>query len=111
LQHQFEKEFIAFTPATDAAAQSLYDSDKAMAVKYLTDYSNSIAEKVFNTWKGFYSYLFMKYMDGNIKTKKEVPKGYKYVTPNLKQPGYSEQKYRHIATETGDKLKYKSGTH
>ena len=50
-------------------------------------------------------------MDGNIKTKKEVPDGYIYVNPDLKQPGYSEEKYRQIATQTGDKLKVTGSSH
>jgi len=81
------------------------EEDRALAVAYLTDYSNGVGEKVFKIWKNLYAYLFMKYMDGNVKTKREVPEGYKYVTPNLKQPGYSKEYYRQIATQTGDKLK------
>ncbi|NOX85504.1 MAG: dipeptidase [Chlorobi bacterium] len=105
VQQKLEKEFIAFTPAVDEAAKTLMEKDKALAVAYLTDYSNGIGEKVFKTWKNLYAYLFMKYMDGNVKTKRETPEGYKYVTPNLKQPGYSKNYYRQIATQTGDKLK------
>jgi len=53
----------------------------------------------------------MKYMDGNIKTKKDVPEGYKYTTPNIKQPGYSNEFYKTIVKETGDKLKVKGADH
>ena len=96
IQQKLEKEFIAFTPAIDAAAESLMATNTDMAVEYLTDYSNSVAERVFKTWKNLYAYLFMKYMDGNIKTDKEVPEGYKYTTPEVKQPGYSEDIYRKL---------------
>ncbi len=51
--------------------------------------------------------MFVKYMDGNVKEKAEVPEGYKYVTPKLKQPGYSEQWYKNVANSTGDRLKEK----
>lgn len=105
VQQMLEEEFIAFTPAVDEAAKALMEEDRALAVAYLTDYSNGVGEKVFKIWKNLYAYLFMKYMDGNVKTKREVPEGYKYVTPNLKQPGYSKEYYRQIATQTGDKLK------
>lgn len=105
LQTTLETDFIAFTPAVDAAAKSLYETNKAMAVKYLTEYSGSVGERVFKTWKNLYAGLFMKFMDGNVKTKAEVPEGYLYVTPNINQPGYSEDKYKQIATQTGDKLK------
>jgi hypothetical protein len=53
----------------------------------------------------------MKYMDGNIKTKKEVPEGYKYTTPEVNQPGYSPQKYELIIKETGDQFKVKGAAH
>ena len=108
---ELETEFISMTPAVDKAAESIYAEDKDMAVEYLTNYSNSVGDRVFNTWKGLYAYLFMKYMDGNVKTKKEVPEGYLYVNPELEQPGYSEDKYKEIATSTGDKLKVGASSH
>lgn len=111
LQEQLETEFIAYTPAIDAAAQSLLETDKGMAVQYLTDYSNSVAERTFKTWKGFYQYIFVKYMDGNVKTDVEVPEGYKYIAPKLEQPGYSPETYRLIIEETGDQFKVKGATH
>jgi hypothetical protein len=46
-------------------------------------------------------------MDGNIKTPKEVPDNYKYVTPNVSQPGYGEEWYRLIIEKTGDQFKMK----
>ena len=111
VQQKLEKEFIAFTPAVDEAAKTLMEKDKALAVAYLTDYSAGVGEHVFKTWKKLYAYLFMKYMDGNVKTKREVPEGYKFVTPELKQPGYSKAFYREIATQTGDKLKVIGNSH
>jgi len=111
LQEKLEKEFIAFTPAVDAAAETLYKTDKKQAVEYLTNYSSNVGANVFKAWKDLYAYLFVKYMDGNIKTPREVPDGYLYVTPNLEQPGYSESKYRQIANQTGDKLKVTGSSH
>ncbi len=111
IQEQMEKEFIAFTPAIDAGAQSLLETDKEMAIQYLTDYSNSVAERTFKTWKGLYNYLFVKYMDGNVKTAAEVPEGYKYIAPKVEQPGYSPEKYKLIIEKTGDQFKVKGATH
>jgi hypothetical protein len=53
----------------------------------------------------------MKYMDGNIKTKRAVPPGYKYITPEVSQPGYSKEFYKKVAEETGEKLKVKGASH
>jgi len=109
LQSEFELGFINVTPAVDHGANALYEKDKNAAIAYLTDYSNAVGANVFDTWKKFYQYLFMKYMDGNIKTKREVPDGYKYYAPEVKQPGYSTEKYRMIIEETGDQFKVIGG--
>jgi len=111
VQEKLEKEFIKLTPAIDAGAMALMENDKDYAIEYLTNYSNSAAEKTFNTWKGLYEYLFVKYMDGNVKTATEIPEGYKYYNPKLKQPGYSPEFYKEIVNETGDKLKVIGSAH
>lgn len=111
LQLKLENEFIVFTPAVDAGAQSLLEQDRDLAIAYLTDYSNSVGERTFKVWKGLYQYLFMKYMDGNVKTAVDVPEGYKYIAPGLEQPGYSPEKYRMIIEETGDQFKVKGAAH
>ena len=49
----------------------------------------------------------MKYMDGNVKTARPVPPGYKFANPDLKQPGYGEDWYRLIIEKTGDQFKVK----
>jgi len=103
-QTTLEKEFIDYTNGVDAAAKTLYKDNPAMAVAFLTNYSNSAAERTFNTWKKLYSYLFVKYMDGNVKTDKEVPENYKYIAPDIEQPGYGEAWYRRIVKETGDQF-------
>ncbi len=109
LQSDFETGFIKITPAIDAGAKALIETDKDAAIAYLTDYSNAVGADVFETWKKFYQYLFMKYMDGNIKTKQEIPEGYKYYAPKVSQPGYGEDKYRIIIEETGDQFKVIGG--
>ena len=111
MQLKLEKEFIDYTKGIDAAAKALYETNPEQAVAFLTNYSNSAAERTFNTWKKLYNYLFVKYMDGNVKTPKDVPENYKYVSPNLEQPGYGEAWYRKIVGETGDKLKVKGPSH
>jgi hypothetical protein len=58
-----------------------------------------------NEWKKLYRFLFTKYMDGNIKEARPVPEGYKFMTPTVKQPGYSESFYRNLVNGTGDKFK------
>ena len=111
LQGVLENEYIASIPATDEKAQSILNKSKEEGINFLNDFCNSVGENTFNQWKGLYAFLFMKYMDGNIKTKREVPEGYKYITPTLNQPGYSQEKYKMIIDETGDKFKVKGNAH
>jgi dipeptidase len=105
VQQDLEKEFIEMIPSIDKAAQSIYESDKNLAVKFLTEFSATNGNNTVMEWKNFYQHLFTRFMDGNVKEPSEVPEGYKYYPAKLKQPGYPEWWYRKIAEETGDKLK------
>ncbi len=103
-QQKLENRFMDFTPAVDETAETLYKTDPKQAVAFLTQYSNSMGSLTFKTWKNLYHHLFMKYMDGNVKYKRPLPKGYKYVNPKLEQPGYGKDWYKLIIEKTGDKL-------
>ncbi len=105
VQQKLENEFVTFVPAVDKGAKALYDDNPSLAVEYLNNYSNAAAEKTFKTWKNLYRYLFMRYMDGNIKTAKPIKKGYRMANPDVKQPGYGEDWYRLIIEKTGDQFK------
>jgi len=106
-QSELEDGYLNQTAEVDKTAEALYKKNPADAVKYLTDYSVKAGNKTVSEWKGLYAFLFTKYMDGNVKEKQPVPKGYKYVTPKITQPGYGDEWNRTIATSTGDKLKVK----
>jgi dipeptidase len=104
-QSQLENKYISETADIDKKAAELYKQSPKKAITFLTSYSVNAGNYTVSQWKDFYHFLFTKYMDGNIKTKVELPEGYKYVNPSLKQPGYPEDWYRRIAEDTGDKLK------
>ncbi|HAM09765.1 MAG TPA: dipeptidase, partial [Bacteroidales bacterium] len=72
---------------------------------FLSDYSVKSGNKTVAEWQDLYKFLFTKYMDGNVKEKRAVPHGYKYYTPKVTQPGYSEEWNRVIVKSAGDKLK------
>jgi hypothetical protein len=44
-------------------------------------------------------------MDFNIKTAQPTPKSHKFIAPNVKQPEFTEEYYRAIIEQTGDKLR------
>jgi dipeptidase len=106
-QDELEYKFIEQVKGIDAAASTLAKKDSKAAVQFLTDYSVNTGNATVLEWQKFYYFLFTKYMDGNIKRKREVPEGYKYYAPALNQPGYPEWWLKKIVEDTGDKLKVK----
>jgi dipeptidase len=108
-QTKLEDGFLSETRDIDKKALALYATDKKGAVAVLTDYSVKTGNETVKHWLNFYTYLFTKYMDGNIKTKVEVPEGYKYHVPTLDQPGYGDAWYRKIVEETGNHFKMPDG--
>ncbi len=99
-QAELENKYLALIPAIDNTALELTTSGKEKAVQFLTEFCTSMGQSTFTEWKALYRYLFLKYMDGNIKTR--VPG---QLNPAVKQPGYSEEWKRMVARESGDKLK------
>ncbi len=108
LQSAFETKFINYTPAIDMAAKTLYEQDKELGIQFLTDYSCNTANSLVGDWQKFYQYLFMKYVDGNMKVtegRKFIDNGEGKDIPKVKYPGYGEDWYKKIIEETGDKFK------
>lgn len=99
-QGELEQKYRTLVPAVDAAALELTKTDRARAVAYLTGFSTAAGQETFTEWKKLYRALFVKYMDGNIKTK--VPGRQ---NPAVQQPGYSEDWKRAVARDAGQRLK------
>lgn len=106
-QAELEEGYAKETVNVDKTAADLYKKSPAEAVKYLTDYSVKAGNNTFKRWKELYAFLFVKYVDGNVKEKVAVPKNYKYHNPKISQPGYGEEWYRTIVKNTGDQFKEK----
>jgi len=106
-QSELEDGYMAEIPGIDKAAEELYKKSPKKAIQYLTNYSVNAGNNTVSQWKSFYQFLFTKYVDGNVKEKRPVPAGYKYVTPKVSQPGYSEEWYRAIVKDAGWRLKEK----
>ena len=58
-------------PAVDAAAMLLYEQNPQLAIDFLTNFSVSTAQNMFERWQQLDQYLLVKYMDGNVKKEKE----------------------------------------
>jgi dipeptidase len=108
-QQAIEKQNISYVKAIDKGAEELMKIDKELAVEFLTDFSVNTANTLVYDWKKFYEYLFVKYMDGNIKTRKALPADHRYIAPDLEQPGYGENWYKKIVDETGEQFLMPAG--
>jgi dipeptidase len=106
-QRELEEGYLKETENIDKTAAELYRKSPEKAVKYLTEYSVKSGNNTVMQWKDLYRFLFVKYVDGNVKEKQAVPPGYNSVNPRLSQPGYSEEWYRAIVNSTGDRFREK----
>ena len=106
-QSELEDGYMTETPDIDKSAEVLYKKSPAEAVKFLTDFSVKSGNNTVKQWKGLYQFLFVKYVDGNVKEKQPVPKNYKFMVPKLSQPGYGDEWNRIIVKNTGDKFREK----
>jgi dipeptidase len=106
-QSELEDGYMAETPNIDKSAEALYKKSPAEAVKFLTDFSVKSGNNTVKQWKGLYQFLFVKYVDGNVKEKQPVPKNYKFMVPKLSQPGYGDEWNRIIVKNTGEKFREK----
>ncbi len=103
-QKELELNYIDMTPAIDQAALAVYDTDRSKAINFITEYSVYTGNNTVKEWKELYRYLFTRFMDGNVKTKVEGQQN-----PEVEFPGYSEEWYRLLIKETGDKFIYLDG--
>jgi dipeptidase len=106
-QAELEDGYFKQTEDVDKSAEALYKKNPASAIKYLTDFSVKAGNNTVMQWKELYKFLFTKYVDGNVKEKQPVPKGYRFHVPKLTQPGYGDEWNRIIVKNTGEKFREK----
>lgn len=109
VQKELELGFEAMQPSIDKAAADMYAKNPEEAVKFLTWYSTTEANRSAARWKQLGEYLVVKYIDGNVKKEvngKFMQNGYGLsASPNF--PGYDETYYRSIVNSAGERLKVK----
>ncbi len=112
-QKELEQKYINETAEIDARAAELFGSNASGAAKkaneLITNYSVNAGNNTVKEWRELYKHLFTKYMDGNIKTRRELPENHKYIPPSVKQPGYPQDWLMRIVLDAGDKLKMPDG--
>lgn len=110
VQSELEGKFAKYTPAVDAAALKLWESDSTLAREFITDYSCNTGDYVVQRWKELGDFLLVKFLDGNVKQEKDGeflrnPWGYPR-SPSF--PGYPDEWKKEVIENTGDKLLYPS---
>jgi dipeptidase len=95
VQVELEGQFFANQSDVEQNALDIYKTSPLKAREYLTDYSCQQADMTVSRWMKLGEFLIWKYLDGNVKDE--------YGKPH--HPGYSQDWYKRVATETGDKLK------
>jgi len=108
-QAQLENRYVSEVMVVDQQAAELYHQNPAIATDYLSSYSVLSGNKLVSDWKTFYQYLFMKYMDGNVKNT-DGPKlldngNGKNIPKAPAQPGYGKEWERIMIQGTGERLK------
>jgi dipeptidase len=113
VQQELENKYVAYAPAVDAAAMSLYKNNPELARNFVTDYSVNMGNYTFERWNDLSNYLLVKYIDGNIKKGKDGKFLYNgYTQPAApSQPGYSESWKKMVVEDTKDRLKVEEGKH
>ena len=95
---------IKIIPTVDKEALRIYNTNKDEVKKYLTEWSEMFADRMFRKWKELDEYLLIKYIDGNVKRQNEdgsfTDNGFgKGIPDNPIQPGYSQKWKESVAAD------------
>jgi dipeptidase len=96
-QNELEGLYLSRQETIEKTAQSLLNKSRGEAIDYLTKYSIECGNNTYNTWKKFFEYVNMKYMDGVVKDEYGKPI----------RVGYPEEFKELIAKVDGDRIKVK----
>ena len=99
----------AETDSIDAQAVALLKNSTSDVTAFLNEYTARESNDATEAYKELGIYLLVKYLDGNIKQEKDgefarTPYG---MADRPQQPKYSEEFYRAIVNQIGDKIKVK----
>lgn len=107
VQSKLEEQFRIAQPDVEKEAARLHEQSPSQSVHYLTQYTNNLVKEGVAEWKKLGEYLMVKYVDGVIKREEDGQfKRNPYGEPaSPLRPGYSNEYYKKIVDQTGDKYK------
>ena len=101
-----EKNFQFIQKSIEERAKVAYNNDPAEAVKILTDHSQTCANTMMKDWKELFEYLVVKHNDMVLKEendKHQLVRSKYGLGGIITRPGYSEDFWRRVVKETGDR--------
>ena len=108
-QKEIEDRFMVSVMETDRRASDAFAKKPAEGRKIITQFSVNTGNQLVADWKDFFHYLFMKYVDGNLKktaNRKLLDNGNgKGIPPKPSHPGYGKSWERRMVDNSGDRLK------
>ena len=106
VRDSLESSYFANQPMVENHALALLKNDRVMAVRFLNDYSNGVAEQMLVRWKELATYLIVKFNDGIVR--EEENGNYKMSKtgfhPVTTRPGYPAKIAKKLVESTGDKF-------
>ena len=107
VQQGLEQKYIAEVSDIDKKAVELYKKNKESGLKYITDYSVKTGQATVKRWQEMFQYLFVKYMDGNVKKEKDgkFERSVDKMPVMPSQPGYPQWWLDDIVKKHGDVIK------
>ncbi|MHC1707710.1 MAG: dipeptidase [Bacteroidales bacterium] len=110
-QKEYETRLQTESAAIDILATETYKNSPSGGLKIITEFSMNTGNKLVSDWKDFFHYLFMKYMDGNLKkseNRKLLDNGNgKGIPSKPSHPGYGKEWERKMVENTGERFKVK----
>jgi dipeptidase len=110
-QQALEDKFDSELDSIDRQAIYLYCKDKALAVKFITDFSINQAEEATAKWKKLGEYLMVKRLDGILKMEEngKFVQNEKGIPPHVVRPGYPTDYARdEFVTPNPDRFRVKT---
>ncbi len=109
VQQGLEDAFAAQQPQVEAKAAAIYKSNASESIEFLTNYSVNSAQDYLTKYQDLAKYLFVKFLDGNIKKEKDGEfERNAYGSPvQPKFGGYTQDYFDAIVKGSGDYLRVK----
>ena len=105
VQGALEKRFYEQSKDVEAEALAVFGTSPKYAIRMLTDFTCSSAEKALEEWIKFGEKVIVKYNDMVIKEEKngKIQRGKSGLAGKIVRPGYPQEYLKRIVEQTGDK--------